>query len=196
MGSQGLKENSGNRGEGRGMRKFYFQKCVVFRFCLFISSGCGYSARSALSSSLKTIHVELFDNQVDFTSEGQRNVYLPLLEVKVRNAIVDRFQFDGNLKIAKGDNADLVLKGSLTSYERDALRYTDADDVEEYRVRVVVSLVLLKSGQEEPRWTEPSFGGEATYFVTGASATSEDSAVVEAMEDLARRIVERTIEDW
>jgi hypothetical protein len=45
-------------------------------------------------------------------------------------------------------------------------------------------------------WKYDRFIGEATYFVTGAQATSEESAVEEATTDLARRIVERTVENW
>ena len=43
---------------------------------------------------------------------------------------------------------------------------------------------------------ETSFVGEDTYTLSGAFAKSESSAQTGAIEDLARRIVERIIEDW
>lgn len=175
------------------------QRLLSIVYCLlsviFLAS-CGYTTRSTLPASTKTIHVELFKNSISYTTEGRRNIYLPLLEVKVRNAVTDRFLFDGNLKLAEPDQANLVLKGELKNYERTVLRYTDDDDVQEYRVHITVALELWNTRKQEAVWTEPAFVGEATYFVTGASAKSEESAVDGAMNDLARRIVERTVEDW
>ncbi len=161
-----------------------------------IFSSCGYTTKSTLPSSIKTIHVETFKNNIDFAADGRRNLYLPLLEIKVRNAVINRFLFDGNLKIAEANKADLILKGQLLSYERAALRYTDNDDVEEYRIHITVSLELVNAQKQETSWMESGFTGEATYFVTGASARSEEAAVEDAITDLARRIVERTVEDW
>ncbi|OGW96279.1 MAG: hypothetical protein A2Z81_05700 [Omnitrophica WOR_2 bacterium GWA2_45_18] len=140
--------------------------------------------------------MEVFKNEIDFTQGERRNLYFPLMEVKMRNAIADRFLFDGNLKIAEGDDADLVLKGVLKNYDRGALRYEENSDVQEYRVQIFVSLELWDVEKQEIVWQEPNFVGESTYFVTGSLAKSESVAVDEAMTDLARRIVERTIEDW
>lgn len=168
-------------------------------YCLssiVLLAGCGYTSRSTLPKTIKTIHVELFKNEIGYATEGKRPIYLPLLEVKVRNVIVDRFLFDGNLKIAKAERADLILKGNLKSYERTSLRYTDDGDVQEYRVHITVSLECRNIKTEGGSWTEAGFVGEATYFVTGALAKSEESAVDAAIQDLARRIVERTVEDW
>ena len=198
----------------------FFRSMVYGLLSMVIFSGCGYTTKSTLPSSIKTIHIETFKNNIDFAAEGRRNLYLPLLEIKVRNAVINRFLFDGNLKIAEADKADLVLKGQLLSYDRSALRYTDDGDVQEYRVHITVSLEMHNANAqtdevssspqsevppegslsaamgESTGWTETGFVGEATYFVTGASARSEEAAVEDALTDLARRIVERTVEDW
>ncbi len=159
-------------------------------------SGCGYTTKSILPKSIKTIYIEPFKNNINFTTGTGRNIYLPLLEIDVRNAVIDRFLFDGNLKIAKPEVANLILKGELNNYERSGLRYTDDDDVEEYRVHITFSFEMYNANNDEVSWTEPGFVGEATYFVSGPLATAEESAIDAAIVDLARRIVERTIEDW
>lgn len=173
-----------------------FRSIVYGLWSLVLITGCGYTTRSTLPDSIKTIHVEMFKNKIDFAAEGRRNIYLPLLEIKVRNAVIERFLFDGNLKIAEKDKSDLVLKGELQGYDRSALRYEDNGDVQEYRIHITVSLEMLDAQTGEVKWTEPSFVGEATYFTSGSLAKSEDAAVAEAITDLARRIVERTVEDW
>lgn len=158
---------------------------------------CGYSLTSALPANFRTIYVEPLKNNITYTSDGGRNLYLPLLEVKVRNAIINRYLFDGNLKIAAPEESDLTLKGELKRYDRGALRYAENNqDVQEYRVQIFVSLELWDNHTNELVWKEEDFVGEATYFVTGALAKSEDAAVGDAITDLARRIVERTIENW
>lgn len=167
--------------------------CIVL--CM-VMTGCGYTTKSILPKSVKTIYIEPFKNNINFTTGTGRNIYLPLLEVDARNAVINRFLFDGNLKIAKPEAANLILKGEFNNYERSGLRYTDDDDVEEYRVHVTFSFEMYNTNDEEVAWTEPGFVGEATYFVSGSQATSEELAIEAAIVDLARRIVERTIEDW
>jgi len=180
-----------------GQIGFRFAGSIVYGLLsMVLIASCGYTTKSTLPSGIKTIHVETFKNNIDFAAEGRRNLYLPLLEIKVRNAVINRFLFDGNLKIADADKADLVLKGQLLSYDRTALRYTDNDDVLEYRIHITVSLEMWNARKGETDWTESGFVGEATYFVTGASARSEEAAVEDAITDLARRIVERTVEAW
>ncbi|MCR4338139.1 MAG: LPS assembly lipoprotein LptE [Candidatus Omnitrophica bacterium] len=158
-------------------------------------TGCGYGTGSVLPRHMK-IHIQNFANQIDYSSANQRSVYLPLLEVDVKNAIVDRFLFDGHLRVAEEEEADLILKGELVGYDRTALRFTDNDDIEEYRVQVIVNIKMFNAERQEVAWEESGFVGEATYFLTGPNATSESAAVKEAIVDLARRVVERTVEDW
>lgn len=183
----------------RNYFKFFIlfsRSCVTCLVSCVLFSGCGYTTSSTLPNSIKTIRVEPFKNSINYTEGTSRNIYLPLLEVEARNAVIDRFLFDGNLKVVELPEADLILKGELKRYERTALRYTDNDDVQEYRVHITVSFELSNARSGEISWSEPNFVGEATYFVTGPSARSEEAAVDDAILDLARRIVERTIEDW
>ncbi len=165
-------------------------------FVAALTGGCGYSTSAALPSSWRTINVPPFQNKINFTTEKQRNLYQPLLEVKVRDAIVKRFQFDGHLRIADEDAADLILSGELVDYNRGVLRYTDNNDPEEYRVQISVNLKLTEGKDGPIVWEENGFTGEGDYFVTGPNTGTEAAAIQEALTDLARRTVERTIENW
>ncbi|MBI3314603.1 MAG: hypothetical protein HYZ86_01500 [Candidatus Omnitrophica bacterium] len=162
----------------------------------FIFAGCGYTTGSLLPANYRTIYVEPFKNKVQYISDVTRALYVPLLETKVRTAVINRFQFDGHLKIKDSERADLVLKGDLIEFNREELRTTEAQEVQEYRIRIVMSLTMMDAVSGEPFWSEPSFAGEATYFTTGAQARSESAALDDALTDLARRVVERTIENW
>jgi len=158
--------------------------------------GCGYSTRSLLPSNIRTVYVEPFKNSVDFTADQERYLYSPLMEVDIRNAIINRFLFDGTLKIGELETADLVLKGELVNYDKTVLRYTENDDVEEFRIHVTVNLTMWDSQKQEVFWQENGFTGEEEYFITGPKAISDSAALELAVKDLARRVVERTIEHW
>ena len=169
---------------------------LAFVLILLGMGGCGYTTGSILPGNYKTLYVEPFKNSVNYLTEGSRTSYIPLMESKVRSAIIDRFMFDGHLRIAKSDVADLVLKGELISFEREELRMTDNQDVQEYRIRVTISLTIIDTVTGDEFVKEPSFAGEASYFTSGPQAKSESAAIEEALTDLSRRVVERTIENW
>jgi len=180
-----------------GFRKFFiFFGGVVF--CLVM--GCGYSTRSLITSRFKTIYVEPIKNKVDITNESANNrlfrTYHPLLDRDITNAIIDRFTFEGGLRPAHEGDSDLTLKGELIDYKRDALRYDENDEVTEYRLTLTLNLVLWDNIRDEELWSESNFSGDTTYFTTGPHAKSESDAIGAAIEDLAKRVIERTIEDW
>lgn len=166
-----------------------------FVFSVMVMAGCGYSTGSLLPSKYRTINIEPFKNKVSF-AQSHRSTYVPLLEVKVRDAVANRFLFDGHLRIGDAQTADLILKGELVGLERQELRITENEDVQEFRVNIIMDLTLWDPVDQKEVWHEPSFAGEATYFVSGPLAKSESAAIAEALDDLARRIVERTLEDW
>jgi len=165
-------------------------------FLALTISGCGYTTGSLLPSNYKKIAIQPFQNKVNFVDENIRGLYVPHLETNVRTAIIDKFLFDGHLRIADPDKADLVLSGDLISLQQDDLREDTNQNVQEYRIRVTVSLILTDTATGQVVWKEPSFSGETTYFLTGTQATSQSAALDTALTDLATRIVERTIENW
>lgn len=162
--------------------------------------GCGYTTRSLLPSDLKTIYVSNFKNAINISAE-QSNVrmyrgYRPGMERDLTKAVNDKFLFDGNLVIATESNADLILAGELIDFSRVALRYDANNNVEEYRITMTVNMDVVNRKTGKTMWTEKSFSGETTYRTSGPLAKSENAAVNDAIADLARRIVERTIEAW
>lgn len=163
-------------------------------------TGCGYTTRSMVATQYKTIHVAPFVNKIDFTREVETNssshIYQPGMEADITRAVVDRLLFDGNLRPVKVENADLSLKGELVEFRRDPLRYTEGDDVLEYRLNIVVNLSLWDVKENTLKWEENSFTGETTYFTSGNLAKPESLAINDALNDLARRVVERIVEQW
>ncbi len=164
------------------------------------SFGCGYTTRSMISNQYRTIYITPFTNQIEFISQSDTGdkykVYRPHLETDVTKAVIDRYMFDGNLKVVEKDKADLILVGDIQEFRRDPLRYDDNDNVVEYRLNMIVNISLLDVKENRKIWEESGYTGDFSYFVTGPQASSEDKAIADSIQDLARRIVERTVEQW
>jgi hypothetical protein len=173
------------------MMRFFWSLLLIVSI-----AGCGYTTGSLLPSKYRKIAIQPFVNKVNNIDENNRGIYVPQLESNVRTAIIDRFTFDGNLRIADADKADLILSGDLISFEQDDLRQDVNQNVQEYRARVVVSLILTDAATGKILWKEPSFSGETTYFLSGPQAQTQSAAIDAALTDLATRIVERTVENW
>jgi hypothetical protein len=153
-----------------------------------------------ISDKFRTIHVRPFINKIDITTETdvarKYKIYKPTIETDVSKNVTNKFLFDGNLKPVREESADLVLKGEVVEFRRDPLRYDDNDEVAEYRINLVVNLELWDRKENKVVWKENNFTGDTTYFTSGPEAKSEDTAVSDALTDLARRVVERTVEEW
>ena len=174
---------------------------MAFLGCGVIAlNGCGYTTRSMISDKFRTIYIVPFVNKIDITSDADTankyKIYRPMIETEITRSVMERFLFDGNLKPTKEGDADLTLKGEVVEFRKDPLRYTDSDTVEEYRINLVVNISLWDNKENKLAWEEKGFTGDTTYFTTGSSAKSEDTALNDALTDLARRIVERAVEQW
>ena len=88
------------------------------------------------------------------------------------------------------------MKSELIDYKRDSLRYDANDNIEEYRIKLIINMKLEDVKKGTVVWTQNGFTGEMTYRTSGPGAKSESTAVRDAEVDLARRIVERTVEAW
>ncbi|MFY9402611.1 MAG: LptE family protein [Candidatus Omnitrophota bacterium] len=165
-----------------------------------IFAGCGYTTRSMISDKFQTIYITPFINKVDITNEADAankyRIYRPMIETDITRAVNNRYLFDGNLKLAGKELADLILKGEVVEFRKEPLRYLDNDEVSEYRINLAVNISLWDAKEDKPLWQEKGFTGDTTFFVSGAQAKPESIAVNDALEDLARRIVERTVEEW
>ena len=167
--------------------------------CLLVS-GCGYTTRPGLPTHLKTIYIAPFINKIDITQLTTGNERFPIyrhqMEVDLTNTVINRFQFTGLMRPSSEARADARLEGELVEFRRDPLRYNASQEVEEWRLNVVVNLRFYERSTPEPVWEESHFTGDTTYFALGAGAESEAAALDRAITDLAKRIVERTVESW
>lgn len=182
-------------------RKSGVKKNLFFILLVFVILwGCGYTTHSVLPSGQSSIHIDNFTNEIDTTTEvSEKRVYYaykPGMETDITQEIIDKFVLDGTFEVRSSKEANLLLKGRLVDFRREPLRYDANDNVVEYRISIVVDMELVNLKEEKIVWGEKSFAGESTYRTTGQFSKSESVAIQEAINDLARRVVERTVENW
>ena len=168
--------------------------------CLLLA-GCGYTTRPGLASHLRTVYVKPFINKIDLTTLPTNDQRFPLyrhrMEVDLTNAVIRRYQFTGLLRPDRAERADCRVEGELVAFRRDPLSYSSSSQqVEEWRLNVVVNLRFYDQTTQTLLWEESNFTGDTTYATTGSRAETETAALDRAITDLARRIVERSVENW
>jgi len=173
---------------------------ILILLCFVMVSGCGYTSSSLLPPELDSIHVSNFVNKIDLGAQvSDKRVdytYRPGLENDITRAVINQFIFDRALDIKRPKEATLLMKGQLTSYRQYPIIYNTDDDVEAYRIEILVNLELYDNRTGDLMWEENAFMGQTEYTVEGPNAKSEATATQDAVEDIAKRIVERTIEAW
>ena len=173
---------------------------VLSVFLIFLG-GCGYTSASLLPPDIKSIHVANFVNKINPAGEvsDRRMAYLyrPGLETEITRATIDGFIFDGYLHIKSQKEADLMLEGQLMELQQYPLSYSSGGgNVEEYRVEIIVDLECYDNRSGELLWKEKRFMGQSSYDTSGREAKTEAEGITLAVKDLARRVVERTVEAW
>lgn len=168
---------------------------ALILFLLFFS-GCGYTTKAFLGN--EKIYVEPVVNSVSITAEDRAysryRSYPILIEKALTNQIISEFNIRGGFKVAGKEQASYKLESTIYDYKKETLRYSDAYDVDEQRLRLYVKLKLYDP--ENKIIKEKTVVGETTYFLKGSLAKSESAAMQDLIEDTARRIVEAISEEW
>ena len=165
--------------------------------------GCGYTTRGFIYAE-DTIIIKPVINKIDITSESRKysdyTSFPILIENRLTNEIVSKFNIDGNLKVVSEGLNTLKLVCAVNNYSKETLRYTDTDDVSELRLRLHVHMKLtsgagkiLKDKNITGETTYYRETTETTYYITGAN---ESAAQVDLIDDTARRICEAVTEEW
>lgn len=156
-------------------------------------SGCGYTSHTVLPQNMKTIYVDTVKNKIPI---AQIYAYQPGLEIDITNAVIGRLHRDGNLRVARRDQADVILESNLVGFEQEGLRFTSLESVAEYKLFIVLSLKLTDRKTGQVIWEEPNFTGDTEYFVSQIRSLSRQEAAQRAVNRLARNVVDRIVEDW
>lgn len=165
----------------------------ILSLLLIFPFGCGYTSQAVLPRNIQTIYVETVKNEIPLE---EVYAYQPGLEIQMTDAVIRRLQTDGNLRVVSKENADAIVDMSLIRFEQEGLRFTSLERVEEYRLFIVVELILKDAKTGEVIWSEPNFSGDAEYFVSDVKSIAREEATSRAIDRFAKNVVDRIVEDW
>jgi len=170
---------------------------ILVLLVFFIISGCGYTTSGCMYAGNKII-IEPVVNKIKITSENREyagyETFPILIENKLTNTLVRKFNSDGNLKVTSQDFRAFKLNCAVENYNKESLRYERDNDVEEQKLRLNVHIMFVDSQGKSLQ--DKTIQGETTYFLTGVNSKTEAAAQEDLIDDTARRIVESIVEEW
>lgn len=188
--------------------------CLAAAALLGAFGACGeMPVNKSLPNDISRVAIPVFENR---TAQ-------PEVDNALTRKTVQAFLVDGRLQVVALEQADAMLKGRIQRYDRLVLT-RDANQVpQQYKLQVLVDLdfVRVKDGKDELLWTtreqisltpgvEPGpddFSSTNTrslreftnYYVlnvAGVPPEDEPTALDRLLEQMARRIVRRTLDGF
>jgi hypothetical protein len=150
--------------------------------------GCGiYSfSGSGLPSHIKTVAVPVFENR---TAEYgiKENLTAELIDALIR---------DGRLRVVGKETADSVIEGAIVDYKEQAYTFDRSENVQEYIVRIYVTVSYQDMKNRKAIWEEERMEGWGTYDVQGDPVEDEDIGRERAVAKLVEDIVNKSLAGW
>lgn len=160
---------------------------ITLAACACMLWSCGYTLRSGVLRDIRRINIASFENET----------YEHGIEVDLARQLAREFIVDGALSVATLETADVRMSGAVTEYILEPYAYGEGEaDVEQYLLRIRASVTLESVPDGDLRWEEDAIEGETVYHVEGRFSRTEHEARAEALRDLARGIVRRTVGAW
>ena len=175
------------------MKRVAFSGIVIAPWSIIVStlaglvsvSGCSYSTERPFRDDIQTVHVEMFDSK-DFRRE---------LEFTLTEAIAKRVEVDTPYRLARREQADSVISGSIleirqrtlgSDFETDRPRETGVTFVTRWQWKNLQTGEILRD--------QPRFIYTTTYIPPVGE--SFDTGAVRGLDGLAARIVADMERNW
>jgi hypothetical protein len=172
------------------MRLWHLRNLTLAAVILLVTvqSGCStYSASPGrVDENIKRVAVLYLEN---LTSE-------PNLDVDLTDAIIFALQTDNTLRVVDEVEADSIISGKVTRYHLREVATTSELTVNEFQVQIAVSLTMAVRSTGEKLFDKMRFTGTGNFVLDDPQETSEDTARVEAAEEIVRDILAQVVSGW
>ncbi|NLH73770.1 MAG: LptE family protein [Verrucomicrobia bacterium] len=170
-------------GKSRGLLDWRSLRFGVLGACaiLFVTACAGYrlGPPSGLAAREKTVYVAPFVNK---TLE-------PRLSEAVTQALRKRLSQEGTFRLVTRGAADIVVSGTLTKYDRQAVAYEYGDVITARDFEAFATAhVVAKPATGGAPLVDCEVRGHATFRIGADQTTSERLALPALADDLARRV--------
>ena len=150
---------------------------------LLLLSGCSfYTFNPKGKSTISSISVERFANRT-----GEYG-----LEDRMTDQIIDALISDGSMKVVPSENAEALLVGTLTRYDRQPFDPTIDDQVESYSVTMYFEIKLINSADNTEIWSD----NVNKMGVYNLETQTEEDGQLDAITQLIDYIINKTTKSW
>lgn len=152
-------------------------------------SGCGYSFSARTNPHIQTIAVPIFENKT--LEKG--------IEQQLADGITDAFLADKKLRVVEEKDADSVILGSIEHYQRTPYSYDRDQNVQEYKVEIIMRVAYEDRKKSKVLWEESAMRPWGTYSVSSSlpdGVEEEGAAVERAIAQAAQDILIKTVQGW
>ena len=143
---------------------------------------CAYSLRGNLPEHLQTVKIIPFRSSV--TEYG--------LEQELTSMVVEEMVSNGRLAVVT-EEADAVLEGRVSSFARIPYSYTSAEEIEEYRLDIRITLTFTDMVRNENILDTQSVG---EWLVYDPDEEQYSDARQRLLEKAADEIVRSCLSGW
>jgi lipopolysaccharide assembly LptE-like protein len=156
--------------------------------CLFLFGCAGYHIGPVSKRNFSSIAVPMFRN----------TTLRPQIEAQISNAVIQRLQQDGSLRVETESRADVVLKGSITKYNREALRSLRSNTgiPREYEITITVRVEATDRRTGETVLKPTLVEGKSDVFIGEDQQSAEEQALPLVADDIAKRVTGLLVENW
>lgn len=161
------------------------KRLVVGLGIALLLTGCaGYRTRFEVPDHLKTFSVATFTNRT-----LERNV-----DFEFTQALIKEIHAKTSLKVARTDDADLVITGDIEELERHLPRRQTRGLKGEVRRVLYVSVKMIDRKQDRPFFTGTRIARRTEYRLNRGEERRQGRE--EGIRELARRVVSLAFERW
>lgn len=185
------------------MRKDISRKAVnmlvLSVVCCLCIAGCGYTTRGFIFKE-KNIFISPIINNANVMNQESNAIdsagYPVLLEKKLTNNVVAKFNADGNLRVSNDQGeGTLNLYCAIKDYRKESVRYNSTDStIQEQELDLDVSVKLIDPLNKT--LVDANVTGKTSYFLSGSQAKTESSAQDDLVDDAGKRILDAVSEQW
>lgn len=158
---------------------------LLLCFTLFVTVGCASQGRS-IPVNVNNLYIQSFDNNTSETA----------IEDILTEDVTQEFLSNGQVSLVDKSEADAILIGTIKRYKNIPLIFNDQDIVQQYKLRIEISLALKDVETGDVLWTHPNIRRETTYSDVQPPFETELDAQRRVSEQLARDVVSSTVEGW
>jgi hypothetical protein len=141
-----------------------------------LAAGCGYTQGSLIAENNRRVALPIFGNKTFYRG----------LEFQLTDAVAQEIELRPGVQVVREQDADVVMKGTITNVQQRVLSETKTDQVRESSATITVEVDLV----------EPRTGHVRKHFVVVdatafAQARGETLITAEAQSflEIARKIV-------